>query len=301
MKKLVFATRPSKLARWQTNHVIKSLQSANPELECEEVVIVTKGDKILDKPLPEIGGKGLFTFELEEKLLAGEVDVAVHSLKDLPVDDSTGLTVGSIPARVDPRDVLVSTKAITLDEIPAGAIIGTSSLRRQSQILRKRPDLLVKSIRGNVDTRIRKVEEGKFDVAVMAGAGLTRLGLEKHIAYWLGFSDMLPAPGQGALGIQCRSDDKETLQILNSINDPDTHKSVTAERVFLQALGGGCSIPVGAFAEIKDGDIYLQGLVASVDGSRIIEVSAIGKDPLRIGEELAEHAISQGAKEILYG
>jgi hydroxymethylbilane synthase len=159
----------------------------------------------------------------------------------------------------------------------------------------------VKSIRGNVDTRIRKVDEGLYDVAVMAGAGLTRLSLEKHIACWLDFSDMLPAPGQGALGIQCRSDDKETLQILNTINDPDTNKSVTAERAFLQALGGGCSIPVGAFAEIKDGDIYIQGLVASVDGSRIIEVSAIGKDPLQVGEELAEHAISQGAKEILYG
>lgn len=301
MRKLVFATRPSKLARWQTSHVINSLQKFMPELECEEVIIVTKGDKDLGKPLPEIGGKGLFTFELEEKLLAGEVDIAVHSLKDMPVDDSPGLTVGSIPSRVDPRDVLVSTRPMTLDDIPIGAVIGTSSLRRQSQILRKRPDIEIKSIRGNIGTRIKKVEDGYYDAVIMAGAGLTRLGLDQHISCWLQFSEMLPAPGQGALGIQCRLEDKETLSILNMINDLDTMKSVHAERFFLQALGGGCSTSVGAYAKVINQEISMRGLVASIDGSRIIEVSGQGSDPKILGEKLANQAIEQGANEVLYG
>ena len=299
MTKIVFATRPSKLARWQTNYVIQLLQQAVPDLVCEVIVITTRGDKELDKPLPEIGGKGLFTQELETELLSGHVCAAVHSLKDLPVENTFGLTVGAIPVRVDPRDVLVYPQSCSLEELPSGAVVGTSSLRRQAQVLHHRPDLKIEPIRGNVDTRIRKVEEGQFDAAVMAGAGITRLGLDKHIATWLPLSIMLPAPGQGALGIQCRADDKITLAILKKISDIDTTKSVRAERAFLLALGGGCSIPVGAHAVIKNEVIVMHGLVASTDGSRVLEVSGQGEEPLALGELLARKALSQGAGELL--
>jgi len=301
MTKIVFATRSSKLARWQTNYVIQLLKQAVPNLVCEEVVITTRGDKELDKPLPEIGGKGLFTQELEAELLSGQVCAAVHSLKDLPVEDTAGLTVGAIPIRVDPRDVLVCPQSCSLEELPSGAVIGTSSLRRQAQVLHQRPDLKIKSIRGNVDTRIHKVEEGQYDAAVMAGAGITRLGLDKHIATWLPLSIMLPAPGQGALGIQCRADDKTTLAILKKINDIDSTKSVRAERAFLLALGGGCSIPVGAYAEIKEGVIIMQGLVAETNGTHVIRVSGQGEEPQTLGKQLAKKAMAQGAREVLHG
>lgn len=301
MTKIIFATRPSKLARWQTNYVIQLLQQAVPDLVCEIIVITTRGDKELDKPLPDIGGKGLFTQELETELLSGHVCAAVHSLKDLPVENTAGLTVGAIPVRVDPRDVLVCPQSYSLEELPSGAVIGTSSLRRQAQVLRHRPDLKIESIRGNVDTRIRKVEEGQYDAAVMAGAGITRLGLGKHIATWLPLSIILPAPGQGALGIQCRADDKTTLAILKIISDIDTAKSVRAERAFLLALGGGCSIPVGAHAEIKNGAIAMQGLVAATDGTRVIKVSGQGEDPQVLGKQLAQKALTQGAGEMLRG
>ena len=301
MNRLIFATRPSKLARWQTNFVMDLLQQAVPDLVCEEVVITTRGDKVLDKPLPEIGGKGLFTQELEAELLAGSVDVAVHSLKDLPVEDSPGLTVGTIPARVDPRDVVVCPGGYSLETLPKGAVVGTSSLRRQAQVLASRPDLKIKSIRGNVDTRIRKVEEGQYDAAIMAGAGITRLGLDGHIAAWLPYSVMLPAPGQGALGIQCRDADERVLSILNTIHDHDTAQSVLAERAFLQALGGGCSIPVGAYARVENETILMTGAVAATDGNKIIKVEGEGENPEGLGSQLAEQAIAQGAGEILNG
>lgn len=301
MNKIVFATRPSKLARWQTNFVIQLLLQAVPDLICDEIVINTRGDKMLDRPLPEIGGKGLFTQELETELLIGHVDAAVHSLKDLPVEDTIGLTVGAIPDRVDPRDVLVCPKGYSLEKLPSGAVIGTSSLRRQAQILHQRPDLKIESIRGNVDTRIRKIEEGIYDAAVMAGAGITRLGLDMHITAWLPLSIMLPAPGQGALGIQCRADDETTLEILNNICDIHTSISVRAEREFLLALGGGCSIPVGAHAEIKNGAITMQGLVAATDGTRVIKVNGQGEDPQTLGKQLAQKALTLGAGEMLRG
>lgn len=301
MNKIVFATRPSRLARWQTNYVKQLLLQAVPDLVCEEIVITTRGDKVLDIPLPEIGGKGLFTQELEAELLIGHVDAAVHSLKDLPVEDTSGLTVGAIPNRVDPRDVFVCPKGYSLKKLPPGAVIGTSSLRRQAQVLHLRPDLNIESIRGNIDTRIRKIEEGLYDGAVMAGAGITRLGLDLHISSWLPFSIMLPAPGQGALGIQCRADDETTLGLLNKINDPHTTKSVRAERAFLLALGGGCSIPVGAYAEIKNGAIEMQGLVAATDGTRVIKVNGRGEDPQALGKQLAQKALKQGAGEVLRG
>lgn len=299
MPQLTFGTRPSKLARWQTNFIINSLQNAWPELVCKEVVITTKGDKVLDRPLPEIGGKGLFTQELEEELLAGNVDAAVHSLKDLPVENSLGLEVGLIPQRVDPRDVLVSAKGYTLGSLPEGAIVGTSSLRRQAQLLAHRPDLRVKDIRGNVDTRIRKVVEGEYDSAVLAAAGVTRLGLEEHISQWLPVDIMLPAPGQAALGVQCRAYDESTIELLQALSDPPTQKAVTVERVFLMALGGGCSLPVGALAKVDGNDISMEGVVISTDGKQVIKVSGNDTNPFHLGEKLAKEAISMGAAEVL--
>jgi hydroxymethylbilane synthase len=300
MSKLTFATRPSELARWQTRHIIDLLQQAWPELVCEEILITTQGDHIIDRPLPEIGGKGLFTQELEAELIAGNVDAAVHSLKDLPIEDTPGLSIGLIPARANPQDVLISADGATLENLPDGAVIGTSSLRRQAQLLAFRPDVQVKPIRGNVDTRIRKVFEGQYDAAILAAAGVNRLGLDEHIAEYLPLEVMLPAPGQGALAVQCRSGDKHVLNFFSPLASPATCLAVTAERAFLLALGGGCSLPVGAYASVQAKSITLQGVVASDDGKRVIRVSGQGHDPRELAARLASEAVSQGAGEILH-
>lgn len=298
--KLTFATRPSALARWQTNWVIHALKNIHPDLECEEKIITTQGDKILDKPLPEIGGKGLFTQELESELLLGALHCAVHSLKDLPVENPAGLTIGCIPLRAEARDALISAHGYTLSTLPANASIGTSSLRRASQILSQRPDLKTQSLRGNVDTRLRKAMDGQYDAIILAGAGLTRLGLDKHVTEWISLDVMLPAPGQGALAIQCRADDQTTLDLLAALEDVPTRKAVTAERAFLSGLGGGCAVPVAAYATGKSKNkINLTGLVASPDGKQIIKVSGQGEDANQLGRELAQQAIAQGASEIL--
>jgi hydroxymethylbilane synthase len=294
--KLTFATRPSKLARWQTQWVIRVLKEIHPNLECEEKVITTQGDRILDKPLPEIGGKGLFTQELETELLSGAVHCAVHSLKDLPVENPAGLTVGCIPARAEVRDALISARGYTISTLPTGASIGTSSLRRAAQILSLRPDVHTESLRGNVDTRLRKAMDGQYDAIILAGAGLTRLGLENHVTEWLSLDVMLPAPGQGALAVQCRADDTAALELLAALEDESTRKAVTAERAFLSGLGGGCSVPVAAYAEAG---LRLTGLVISQDGSRAIKVTRTGPDAMSLGHELAQRAIAQGANEIL--
>lgn len=284
---------------WQTHHVIDLLQSAWPDLECQIENFVTQGDKTLDKPLPAIGGKGLFTAELEAALLDGRIDIAVHSLKDLPVDDAEGLTVGAISARADVRDVLVTKEAWTLGNLPFGATVGTSSLRRKAQLLLARPDLNVTSIRGNVGTRIRKVKEGDYDATLLAAAGLTRLGLDEHIAQYFPLDVMLPAPGQGALAIQCRADDTATLNLLSAINDETTRHCVTAERAFLDGLGSGCSLPVAAHAIMQDGEIQLRGLVGAVDGSKMVEVAGNGRSAIELGTKLAQQAIAKGADKIL--
>ena len=296
--KLIFATRPSALARWQTQWVIHALRKIHPDLECEEKIITTQGDKILDKPLPEIGGKGLFTQELESELLNGDVDCAVHSLKDLPVENPAGLTVGCIPARAEVRDALISKMGHTLATLPKGASIGTSSLRRAAQILSLRPDLHTESLRGNVDTRLRKALDGQYDAIILAGAGLTRLSLEKHVTEWLSLDVMLPAPGQGALAIQCRADAQTTLDVLAALEYTSTRKAVIAERAFLSELGGGCSVPVAAYATANYG-INLTGLVASPDGRQMIKVRGQGENAEELGRSLAQEAISQGASEIL--
>ncbi len=299
---LTFATRPSALARWQTQWVITTLQALQPGLICKEHLITTQGDKILNKPLPEIGGKGLFTTELENELMTGRVQVSVHSLKDLPVDSSPGLIVAAIPKRGEPRDVIISRDGYTLGTLPEGAIVGTSSLRRAAQVRSLRPNLKIIPLRGNVDTRVRKVIQGQYDAAILAGAGLERLGLTDHIRQWLSMDSMLPAPGQGALAVQCRVDDHQTLSLLASIDDPLTRAAVTAERQFLARLGGGCAVPVGAFGRSivsSEQLLQLDGLIASVDGSRVIRVSGIGIDPIALGISLAENVISKGGAEIL--
>lgn len=300
--KLIFATRPSALARWQTQWVIDALRAIHPDLICKEKVITTQGDTILDKPLPEIGGKGLFTQELESELLSGAVHCAVHSLKDLPVENPEGLMVGCIPARAEVRDALISARGYTLETLPAGSVVGTSSLRRAAQVLSARPDLTTASLRGNVDTRLRKALDKQYDAIILAGAGLTRLGLESHVTQWLPLDVMLPAPGQGALAVQCSAYDFETLSLLSDLDDASTRAAVMAERQFLLSLGGGCAVPVAAFASVTDQEepvINLIGLVASIDGKRTIKVTGEGANGIELGKRLAQDAIAQGAGNIL--
>lgn len=293
-------TRGSALARRQTSCVVELLQAAWPEVACEERPIVTEGDRTQrsGEPLPEIGGKGLFTAELEQRLRAGELDLAVHSLKDLPTEDAAGVVVGAVCLRDDVRDCLVSRDGLALAELPAGAVIGTSSLRRTAQLRAMRADLDVRSIRGNVDTRIRKVRDGEFGAAVLAAAGLRRLGLEGDVAEWLSPETMLPAPGQGALAVQCRADDERVLELLAAIDDPEARAATTAERAFLRELGGGCAAPVAAFGRSIAGKVVLEGLVASPDGIRVVRVAGEG-EPEEVGERLAREALAAGAEQIL--
>jgi len=297
--KLTFATRPSALARWQTNHVIHLLQAAWPALECTEKAFTTTGDRVLDRPLPEIGGKGLFTSELENALLAGEVDAAVHSLKDLPVEDTPGIVIAAIPERESAFDVLVSANGKSLADLPEGAKVGTCSVRRTAQLLALRPDLTILPLRGNVDTRVRKVQDGEYDAIVLAHAGLARLGMQDRIAETFPLNVMLPAPGQGALAVQCRADDEETIKLLAAIHDPLTADAVGAERAFLASLGGGCSVPVAAFAQRNDESVILTGAVLSPDGKQAIRLSAVDRDPHELGERLAGLVLERGAADLL--
>ena len=296
---LTFATRPSALARWQTARVIQLLKDAHPGLECTEYVITTKGDRVLDRPLPEIGGKGLFTSELEEALLSGKVHAAVHSLKDLPVEATPGIVVAAIPEREAAYDVLVCGEGQTLSSLPEGARVGTCSLRRTAQLLARRPDLTILPLRGNVETRLRKVLSGEYDAIILAQAGLTRLGLQAHISEVFPLEVMLPAPGQGALAVQCQAEDTETLELRAAIHDPLTAAAVGAERAFLSGLGGGCSLPIAAFAEKNNGQIILTGAVISADGKQAIRLSAVDKEPYKLGERLAELVLERGAAELL--
>jgi len=300
MSRLSFATRPSKLARWQTAYVQQALGEFWPDLMCDELIITTEGDRVLDRPLPEIGGKGLFTQELERALLEGHVDAAVHSLKDLPIENSPGLVLGLIPQRAAAHDVLISRDGQSLDDLAPSSVIGTSSLRRMAQILAYRPDLEIKSLRGNVDTRVRKLLEGQYDAIVLAQAGISRLGLDDHITQILPIEIMLPAPGQGALAVQCRQDDLEILRYLSPLEDQATRDAVEAERSFLGALGGGCSLPLGAYAEYLDGELRMQAVVVSTDGVQRFRVDGYGTDPTALGEDLAREIMTLGAGEVLY-
>lgn len=303
--KLVFATRPSALARWQTRWVMNAVREAHPHIECEERVIHTQGDRVLDQPLPEIGGKGLFTAELEEALRRGRVQAAVHSLKDLPAENPNGLTIGAVPVRAEVRDALVSRHGFSLESLPANAVLGTSSLRRAAQVWAVRPDVQIRSIRGNIETRLRKLMEGQYDAVLFAAAGLMRLGLDAGLLgkmHLLPLDMMLPAPGQGALAVQCRANDEATMDVLACIHDEVTARAVAAERAFLAGLGGGCSVPVAAYGsqgEIEKAIIRLTGLVISLDGKHVVRVNGSGADPEALGRNLAAQALAQGAQEIL--
>jgi len=298
---VTLGTRASALARAQTELVIALLVTARPGLECATEVVATAGDRTQasGEPLPEIGGKGLFTAELERALRDGEIDLAVHSLKDLPTEDPDSVVVAAVTARADVRDCLVARGGATLAELPPDALVGTSSLRRAAQLRALRPDVEVRSIRGNVDTRVRKVMDGEFDAAVLAAAGVRRLGLEQAVTEWIPSETMLPAPGQGALAVQCRADDDPLRALLAELDDPAARAETTAERAFLHALGGGCAAPVAALAVTTTTPrVRLQGLVAAVDGADVVRVRGEG-EPRELGERLAEEALAGGADRIL--
>jgi hydroxymethylbilane synthase len=294
-------TRTSALAMAQTGGAIELLQITWPGLECSIEPIVTEGDRTQasGEPLPEVGGKGLFTAELEEALREGRIDVAVHSLKDLPTEEPPGLVIGATSLRDDARDCLVARDGLSLDELPAGATIGTSSLRRAAQLRGMRHDVEVASIRGNVDTRIRKVQEGDVDAVVLAAAGIWRLERQHDVTEWFEPERMVPAAGQGALALQCRADDAETRALLRGVTDPGAHAEGFAERAFLRALDAGCTAPVGAYARAAaPRELSMVGLVTSIDGRDVVRVQGEG-DPDELGERLAREALAAGAYEIL--
>lgn len=297
--RLIVGSRKSGLAMWQTEHIVERLRRAWPGVVLEIRTYITEGDGDLNTPLPEIGGKGVFTTRLEQALAAEEIDLAVHSLKDLPVDTGREFTIGAVTSRTDPRDCVVAQNAWTLATLPRGAVVGTSSLRRQGQLLARRPDLLVKPIRGNVDTRVRKVLDGEYDAALLAAAGVTRLGLAAHVTEWVPAEAMLPAPGQGALAVQCRTRDQETLRRLAAIDEPEIRAATEAERAFLQHLGGGCSAPIAAYARMEQGRLRMTGLVASPDGRRVVRVEDEAEDGRGLAFRLAARALDDGAQSIL--
>ncbi|CAJ1003448.1 MULTISPECIES: hydroxymethylbilane synthase [Brevibacillus] len=305
MRNWKVGTRRSMLALTQTNWVVDQLKRLAPEASFELHEIVTKGDRILDVTLSKVGGKGLFVKEIEQSLLDKETDLAVHSLKDMPAELPEGLVIGAIPKRVDPRDVLLSKDGKTLDELPHGALVGTSSLRRSAQLLAYRPDIQIESLRGNIDTRIRKLNEGNFDAIILAAAGLERVKWDGTISQYLPVEISVPAVGQGALAIECRADDEETLALLRRLDDPPTRLAVTAERSFLHRLQGGCQVPIGAYATVAEapGDaaptVTLTGLVASPDGKRVFKRTVSGTDPDALGRELADTLLAEGAGEVL--
>lgn len=265
------ATRGSELALWQAHHVRDALRARDPSLEVELLTIKTQGDKILDTPLAKIGGKGLFVKEIQEALLRGDADLAVHSMKDVPIEQTPGLHMAAISTREDPVDALCSRSGAGLDALPAGARIGTSSVRRVAQIAARRGDLVIQSLRGNVGTRLRKLDEGQFDAIVLAAAGLKRLGLADRITERLAPPAFLPAIGQGALGIETRADDPATTELVRAaLDDPDDGRRVRAERAFLTRLHGGCQTPIAAHATLAGDELELDGLVASLDGATIL-------------------------------
>jgi hydroxymethylbilane synthase len=294
-------TRGSALARAQTERVVALLERAWPGLLAEVTPIETTGDRTQasGEPLPEIGGKGLFTLELEQALRTGQIDLAVHSLKDLPTEDVEGIVVGAVCEREDPRDCLVARDGLGHHELPAGAVVGTSSLRRAAQLRGLRHDLEIASVRGNVDTRVRKVREGELDAVVLAAAGVRRLGLEDAVTEWFDPASFLPAPGQGALAIQCRAEDEGAVHtLLLEIDDADARATTTAERTFLRRLDAGCTAPVGAYARVAGDGVHLLALVASVDGREVVRVEGEG-EPEDVGARLAREALAAGAAHIL--
>ena len=301
---LRIATRKSQLALWQAEHVAALLRSAHPELQIELVPLLTQGDRIQDRSLAAIGGKGLFIKELEVALENLRADIAVHSMKDVPAELPHGLIIGAVLKRADPLDALVTTSGIArLEDLPHGAVVGTSSLRRQAQILALRPDLHIESMRGNVDTRLRKLDAGgmHLDAVVLACAGLIRLGLESRITARLDPKVCLPAVTQGVIGIECRQNDSRTVDFLRPLEDPATRKVMDAERAFAARLGGSCQSPIAAYAELDADRITLRGLVAEPDGSRLLHDSLSGsaENPAALGRQLAERILAAGGGALL--
>jgi hydroxymethylbilane synthase len=295
------ATRKSPLAMWQAEFVRDALLAAHPGLEVELLGMTTQGDKVLDSPLAKIGGKGLFVKELEVSMLNGDADIAVHSMKDVPVEFPEGLHLTVICEREDPRDAFVSNTYKNLDELPQGARVGTSSLRRQCQLRERRPDLQIIDLRGNVNTRLRKLDEGEYDAIILAAAGLIRLGFNDRITRLLDTDLSLPAIGQGAVGIECRSDDERVNALLAPLNDPETYTRVSAERAMNNRLEGGCQVPIAGHAVLKGDTLHLRGLVGQPDASAVIrgEISGPAAEAERLGLELADDLLARGAREIL--
>ncbi len=298
---LRIATRQSPLALWQAQYVKQRLMACHPDLTVELVPMVTRGDVILDTPLAKVGGKGLFVKELELALIENRADLAVHSMKDVPVEFPKGLGLVTICEREDPRDAFVSNNYDSLDALPAGSIVGTSSLRRQCQLAERRPDLEIRSLRGNVGTRLGKLDKGDYDAIILAVAGLKRLDLEDRIRMALPPELSLPAVGQGAVGIECRLDDTRTHALLAPLNHADTALRVKAERAMNTRLEGGCQVPIGSYAELVDGEIWLRALVGAPDGTVMIRGERRGKpeEAEQLGISLAEELLANGAREIL--
>ncbi|UOF90182.1 hydroxymethylbilane synthase [Fodinisporobacter ferrooxydans] len=304
MNALRVGTRQSQLALTQTNWVCQQIQHIHNDVTIETVKIVTKGDRILDVALSKVGGKGLFIKEIEQALLDGTVDFAVHSMKDMPAEMPEGLMIGAVPVREDVRDVVIAKDGCKFQDLPFGAVVGTSSLRRSIQLKAARPDLRIVPLRGNIDTRLRKLRDGQegLDAIVLAAAGLERMGWAEQITERIPVDLCIPAAGQGALAIQCRSDDRATREILLALNDAPTEKAVQAERTFLGRLNGGCQIPIGAHASFvpgEDGLLEMIAIVGDTTGARILRAKATGTDPVQLGHTVADQLFAQGAKEIL--
>ncbi len=301
VERIRIATRKSPLALWQAEFVAERLRAAHPGLEVELVKMVTQGDKILDTPLAKVGGKGLFVKELEQGMLDGRADIAVHSMKDVPMDFPPGLTLAVVCEREDPRDAFVSNAYATLQSLPEGAVVGTSSLRRQCQLRAARPDLEIRDLRGNVGTRLGKLDAGEYDAIVLACAGLKRLGLSGRITEALAPEESLPAVGQGAVGIECRADDQAILELLAPLNHPETALRVAAERAMNHRLEGGCQVPIAGFAVIERGVLLLRALVGTPDGREVIrgDIAGAPEDAELLGRALAEDLLGRGAGRIL--
>lgn len=300
-REIRIATRKSALALWQAEYVKARLEEAHPGLQVSLVPMVSRGDKLLDAPLAKIGGKGLFVKELETALLENEADIAVHSMKDVPMDFPEGLGLFCICEREDPRDAFVSNTFASLDELPAGSVVGTSSLRRQAQLLARRPDLKIHFLRGNVNTRLAKLDAGEYDAIILAAAGLIRLGFESRIRSSISVEHSLPAGGQGAVGIECRTADSEIHALLAPLHHRDTALRVTAERALNKHLNGGCQVPIACYAVLEDDQLWLRGLVGQPDGGLLLraDARAATADAERLGVQVADALLAQGAAAIL--
>ena len=303
MKKLTIATRGSKLALWQSNHIKSVIETQFRDVEVELKIIITSGDKILDVPLAKIGGKGLFLKEIEESMLRGEAQMAVHSLKDVPTVMPEGLLLSAITLREDVRDAMLSEKYPDINSLPQGAVVGTSSLRRRMQLVKQRPDLVIKDLRGNVDTRIRKLKEGEFDAIILAAAGINRLGFSDLVEYFypISLDEMLPAMGQGALGIETVNE-PWVLEIASFLEDENSRIETTIERGFVDTLQGGCQVPIGVSARVQEnGDVIVRSTLGMPDGSEVMgdEITVSKNQTQRVGEAMAERLIGQGAMELL--